>query len=43
LRRPVLLVDYNSPTSQKAVEILRSRNIDFVEYDVGRFEESCCG
>jgi hypothetical protein len=43
LRRPVLFVDYSSPASQKAIEILRSRNIEFVEYDIGKFEESCCG
>jgi hypothetical protein len=43
VRRPVLLVDYNSPASQKAIEILNSKKIDFVEYDVSKFEESCCG
>ena len=43
MRRPVLLVDYSSPASQEAIKILRSRNIDFVEYDIGKFEESCCG
>jgi len=43
LRRPVILVDYNSSASQKAIEILRSKNIEFVEYDISKFEESCCG
>jgi hypothetical protein len=43
LRRPVLIVDYSSPASQKAVEILRSKGIEFIEYDVSKFETSCCG
>ncbi|MEW6605588.1 MAG: hypothetical protein AB1351_13005 [Thermoproteota archaeon] len=42
-RKQVLLVDYNSSTSQEAIESLKGRNIEFVEYDVAKFETSCCG
>ena len=42
-RKPVLLIDKNAPISHEAVEILRSKGIEFVEYDIAKFEESCCG
>ena len=42
-RKPVLLVDRNLPASQEAARLLQSRNIEFVEYDISKFEESCCG
>ncbi len=41
-RKPVLIID-NSPDSLKAVDLLRERSIEFVEYDVRKFAESCCG
>ena len=41
-RKPVLIVD-ESPDSLKATDLLRKRGIDFVEYDIRKFEESCCG
>jgi hypothetical protein len=41
-RKPVLIID-DSPASLKAIEILRKRNIEFVEYDIRKFAESCCG
>lgn len=41
-RKPILLVD-SSPASHEAAELLRNTNVEFVEYDVGKFEESCCG
>jgi hypothetical protein len=41
-RKPVLIVD-DSPDSLKAVDLLRERGIEFVEYDVRKFAESCCG
>ena len=41
-RKPVLLVD-SSPSSHEAVELLRNKNLEFVEYDIGKFEDSCCG
>ncbi len=42
-RKPVLLVDYSSHASQEAIEFLKARNIEFVEYDIAKFETSCCG
>jgi hypothetical protein len=41
-RKPVLIID-DSPASLKAIEILRIRDMEFVEYDVRNFAESCCG
>lgn len=41
-RKPVLIID-DSPASLKAIEILRIMNIEFVEYDIRNFAESCCG
>jgi hypothetical protein len=41
-RKPVLIVD-DSPDSLKAMNLLRERGIEFVEYDVRKFAESCCG
>ena len=41
-RKPVLIID-DSPASLKAIEILRIMNIEFVEYNVRNFAESCCG
>ncbi|MDQ4014947.1 MAG: hypothetical protein M3136_04195 [Thermoproteota archaeon] len=41
-RKPVLIVDYG-PDSLKAIKLLRERDIEFVEYDIRKFAESCCG
>jgi hypothetical protein len=41
-RKPVLIID-DSPDSLKAMDLLRERGIEFVEYDVRKFAESCCG
>jgi hypothetical protein len=41
-RKPVLIVD-DSSDSFKAMDLLRERGIEFVEYDIGKFAESCCG
>ncbi len=41
-RKPVLIID-DSPASLKAIEILRIMNIEFVEYNIRNFAESCCG
>ena len=41
-RRPVLLVD-GSENSQKAAMLLKASGIDYVEYDMRKFAESCCG
>jgi hypothetical protein len=41
-RKPVLLVD-DSLVSQRIKKKFNENNIDFVEYHVKKFEESCCG
>jgi hypothetical protein len=41
-RKPILLVD-GSDDSVKAVDLLKRLGIDYVEYNIKRFEESCCG
>ncbi|HEY6755846.1 MAG TPA: hypothetical protein VI037_00500 [Nitrososphaera sp.] len=41
-RKPVLIVD-ESPDSLKATDLLSERDIEFVEYDVRKFADSCCG
>ena len=41
-RESVLLVD-NSDDSSKAVDLLKRLGIEYVEYDIRKFEESCCG
>ncbi len=41
-RKPILLVD-GSEKSQQAMMLLKSNGIEYVEYDVRKFAESCCG
>jgi hypothetical protein len=41
-RKPVLIVD-ESPDSLKATDLLRKSEIEFVEYDIRKFADSCCG
>lgn len=41
-RKPILLVD-GSEKSQEAVMLLKSNGIEYVEYDMKKFTESCCG
>ena len=41
-RKPVLVVD-EGPDSLKATDLLRERDLEFVEYDVRKFADSCCG
>lgn len=41
-RKPVLLID-DGDESKLATNILATRNIEFVEYHINKFEESCCG
>ena len=41
-RESVLLVD-NSDDSAKAVDLLKRLGIRYVEYDIKKFNESCCG
>jgi hypothetical protein len=39
---PILLVD-NSDDSTKAVDLFKRLGIEYVEYDIRKFNESCCG
>jgi hypothetical protein len=39
---PVLIVDDGSD-SLKAIDLLRENDVKFVEYDIRKFAESCCG
>ena len=41
-RKPILFVD-ESDDSVKAVDLLKRLGIDYVEYNIKKFEESCCG
>ena len=41
-RKPILLVD-GSDDSLKAVDLFKALRIDYVEYNIKKFEESCCG
>src|SRR5918911_5337611 len=41
-RKPILLVD-ESYDSIKAVDLLRRSGIEYAEYNIKKFEESCCG
>jgi hypothetical protein len=41
-RKPILLVD-DKEDSKVAVQLLNEKNIQFVEYNIKKFEESCCG
>jgi hypothetical protein len=41
-REPVLLVD-NSVDSTKAIDLFKRLGIEYVEYDIKKFKESCCG
>ena len=41
-RKPILLVD-DSDDSIKAADLFKRLNIEYVEYNIKKFEESCCG
>jgi hypothetical protein len=41
-RKPILLVD-ESEDSLKALDLFKSLDIEYVEYNIKKFEESCCG
>ena len=41
-RKPVLIID-DSSDCLKAMDLLREKGIEFVEYDISKFAESCCG
>jgi hypothetical protein len=41
-RKPILLMD-DSTGSQRIKKLFHDSKIDFVEYHIKKFEESCCG
>jgi hypothetical protein len=41
-RKPILLVD-ESADSAKAIDLFKTLGIEYVEYNIKKFEESCCG
>jgi len=41
-RKPILLVD-DSDDSIKAVDLFNRLSIEYIEYNIKKFEESCCG
>lgn len=41
-RKPILIID-DSLESQKIINTFKENNIEFVEYHIKKFEESCCG
>jgi hypothetical protein len=41
-RKPILLVD-ESDDSIKALDLFKRLGIEYIEYDIKKFEESCCG
>jgi hypothetical protein len=41
-RKPILLVD-ESDDSMKAIDLFKRLSIEYVEYSIKKFEESCCG
>jgi hypothetical protein len=41
-RKPILLVD-ESEDSTKAVDLFQKSGIEYLKYDIRKFEESCCG
>lgn len=41
-RKPILIID-NSQASEEILKVFKENKIDFVEYHIKKFEESCCG
>jgi hypothetical protein len=41
-RKPVLFID-ESDDSSKAIDLLKISGIEYVEYDIKKFKDSCCG
>ncbi len=41
-RKPILIID-DSHNSQRIKKMFDANKIEFVEYNIKRFEESCCG
>ena len=41
-RKPIVLVD-ESDDSKMAIGLFKRFDIEYVQYDIKKFEESCCG
>ena len=41
-RKPILLVD-NGQNSRKAIEFLKDNGVEYVDYHISKFQDSCCG
>jgi hypothetical protein len=41
-RKPILLLD-DSAESNEAIDLFRRSGIEYTEYNIKKFEESCCG
>ena len=41
-RKPILLVD-EADDSTKAIDLFQKSGIEYLQYDIRKFEESCCG
>jgi hypothetical protein len=41
-RKPILLVD-DSADSAKAIDLFKTLCVEYIEYNIKKFEESCCG
>lgn len=41
-RKPILIID-DSTNSKRIKKIFYDNEVDFVEYHIKKFEESCCG
>lgn len=41
-RKPILIID-DSSESEEILKIYKDNDIDFVKYNIKKFEESCCG
>lgn len=41
-RKPIVLVD-ESDDSTRAIGLFKRFGIEYVQYDIKKFEESCCG
>jgi hypothetical protein len=41
-RKPILLID-NSDESKEAINLIKHSTVEYVEYDIKKFEQTCCG
>lgn len=41
-RKPIIIID-DSFESKRVLQLFKEKDLDFVEYHIKKFEESCCG